>query len=256
MNPINKALIVEDEPLARKRLKKLLLPYAAQLQLLGEAENGEEGLLMIEALKPDFVFLDIQMPVMNGFEMLLKLSYQPYLIFTTAYDDHAIRAFEENSIDYLLKPIRAERLERTMEKISKLNQSNHKPFQDQEKFQAIIDSLTPPKTINSLTVNVGDRILLIKLEQVVFFQAEDKLTNVVITSGSTYIVTHSLSQLQEKLPDYFMRVSRSFILNENEVHEIRKGFNGKLVFEMKHGAQPKITSGTAYTSLIKEKWKF
>ncbi len=250
------ALIVEDEPLARQRLKKLLLPYAHQLAIVGEAINGEDGIEMIERLKPDFVFLDIQMPVINGFDMLLKLSYQPYIIFTTAYDEYAIKAFEQNSIDYLLKPIRPERLKITIDKISKIEASRNPQLLDQNSFKELIRHFDTPKTIRSITVHLGDKISIVNLNKIVFFQAEDKLTVLHTQSGKKHLITHSLSQLEKKLPDHFIRLNRSTIINENETFEIRKGFHGKLVFEMKASSKSKISTGSSYISTIKERLKF
>jgi two-component system LytT family response regulator len=251
-----KALIVEDELLARQRLKKLLLPYAHQLEIIGEATNGEEGLKMIESLRPDFIFLDIQMPILNGFEMLLKLTFKPYIIFTTAYDEYAIKAFEENSIDYLLKPIRSERLEITMDKIAKLETKTDSQLFDQNSIDTLIQHLQPSKKIRSITVSLGDKITIVSLDDIVFFQAEDKLTTIYTKGQKKHLITQSLSQLEKKLPDYFMRLNRSSIINDREILEIRKGFNGKLVFEMKHTDKTKITTGSSYTSLVKERLKF
>ncbi|WP_310587864.1 LytR/AlgR family response regulator transcription factor [Emticicia agri] len=114
-----KTILIDDEPLAISRLKRLLSHYSAVISIIDEAHNGQEGLEKIEAQKPDLIFLDIEMPLMTGFEMLANLSYMPKVIFSTAYDQYAIRAFEENSVDYLLKPIEAERLEKTIEKLKK-----------------------------------------------------------------------------------------------------------------------------------------
>ncbi len=256
MTQIYKTLIVEDEYLARQRLKKLLTPYSNQLDIIGEATNGEDGARMVEELKPDFVFLDVQMPVLNGFDMLLKLSYQPYIIFTTAFDEYAIKAFENNSIDYLLKPIRPERLEVTMNKIANLKQSTPSGSLDIDHIQELISHLQAPKTIRSITVYLGDKINIVKLEDIVFFQAEDKYISVHTTTGEKHLITQSLSQLEKKLPDYFIRLNRSCMINESEIKEIRKGFNGKLVFEMQDVNHTKITSGSSYTSIIKERLKF
>ena len=251
-----KAIIIEDETLARQRLKKLLLPYSHQLEIVGEATNGEIGLKMIEDLNPDFIFLDIQMPVLNGFEMLLKLTLKPFIVFTTAYDEYAIKAFEENSIDYLLKPIRPERLEITMNKISRLETSSSSPSIDQTSINRLIEQFQTPKTMKSITVSLGDRITIVDLSDIVFFQSEDKLTTIYTKSQKKHLITQSLNQLEKKLPLSFMRLCRSSIINEQEILEIRKGFNGKLVFEMKDYYKTKITTGTSYISSIKERLKF
>ncbi|UTW66359.1 response regulator transcription factor [bacterium SCSIO 12643] len=249
-----KAIIIEDESLARQRLYKLLQPYSNQIEIIDEAVNGGEGLQKVEALQPDLIFLDIQMPVLNGFEMLMKLSVKPYIVFTTAYDEYAIQAFEENSIDYLLKPIRPERLEVTMSKISRLKPESQ-TF-DHQSIQTLLQHLHPPKVMRSITVSLGDKITIVNLNDIVLFQAEDKLTTVYTVDQKKHLISQSLSQLEKKLPEHFMRLNRSSIINEHEIHEIRKGFNGKLVFEMKHINQMKITTGSSYTAAIKERLKF
>jgi two-component system LytT family response regulator len=115
-----KTIIIDDEAIGLKRLKKLLTNYPL-FDVVAEATNGREGLELIESLKPDIIFLDIEMPVMNGFDMLRLVMHHPKVVFTTAYDQYAMKAFEENSIDYLLKPIEKERLDLT---VSKLQTSN------------------------------------------------------------------------------------------------------------------------------------
>ena len=109
-----KTILIDDEPLAIGRLKRLLAQYPEDFEVVAVAANGQEGLEMIENLAPDIIFLDIEMPVMSGFDMLSKLSEVPIVVFATAFDQYAIRAFEENSIDYLLKPIEADRLDKTV----------------------------------------------------------------------------------------------------------------------------------------------
>lgn len=256
MKTMHKVLIVEDELLARKRLRRLLQNYDDQIEIIGEATNGKEGLEMIDALQPEFVFLDIQMPILNGFDMLMKLSHQPYIIFTTAFDEYAIKAFEKNSIDYLLKPIRPERLAVTMEKIAKLtSETKSDPF-DQVKLEMLMNHLQPAKTMRSITVHLGDKINIVSLEDIIFLQAEDKYVALHTKDGKKHLITQSLSQLEKKLPDTFFRINRSSIINENEIHEIRKSFNGKLDFEMKDKENTKITSGSSYNTTVKERLKF
>lgn len=256
MSDKHTVIIVEDEILARQRLKKLLLPYKDNLDIIGEAKNGEEGLQLIESLHPDFIFLDIQMPVMNGFDMILKLSKQPYIIFTTAFDEYAIKAFEENSIDYLLKPIRQERLDITIKKMDKEISSNRERIYIQDQLKTLLDQIKPIKQLRSITVKSGDKIQIVNVNDIAFFQAEDKLTVIYTTSGKRHLITQSLSQLDEKLADNFFRINRSAIINEDFIEEIRKGFNGKFVFQMKNNLNTKLTSGSTFSAIIKKKLKF
>ena len=249
-------VIIDDEALARKRLRKLLTPYSDKIEIIGEASNGKEGLEIIQKHDPDFAFLDIQMPMMNGFEMLQNLPQSPYIIFTTAYDEYSLQAFEENSIDYLLKPIREERLQKTIQKMEGLQPSNQLKQENDDQLSSILEHLNTPKKINSLTITAGDRIIILKLTDVVYFLAEDKLTTVVTKQKKEYFISHSLSQLSAKLPTDFIRINRSCIINETEVSDIRKGFNGKLSFTMNDSQNTKFSSGSSYTAAIKERWKF
>lgn len=251
-NPL-KALIIEDEHLASKRLEKLMEPYADEVEIVGKATNGEEGLELIDLCQPDFIFLDIQMPVMNGLEMLMKLEKQPYIVFTTAYDEYALQSFEENSIDYLLKPIQPKRLEKTIQKLLNITRANQSAGIEVDQLAQLVNQLQKPKPINVIRANVGDRIVIIKLENILYLKAEDKLTTVVTADEKEYFITPSLSQLQPKLPENFIQLSRSYIANEDYVTEIRKGFNRKLIFEMKDGE--KITVGTSFSTTLKERWK-
>lgn len=249
-------IIIDDEFLARQRLKKLLTPYTDKITVIGEADNGASGLELIETLRPEFVFLDIQMPVMNGFEMLDKLTYQPFIVFATAFDEYAIKAFETNSIDYLLKPIRSERIDLTIQKIINLQKKSAAGIWEKGKLQALIEQLRPEKKLQSITVHKKDKIKIVSLKDILLFQSEDKLTRMLTRDEEKHLLTHSLNQLDQKLPDHFIRLNRSTIINENEVLEIQKGFNGKLVFVMKDKEATKITTGSSYTSSIKERLRF
>ncbi len=251
-----KVIIVEDESLARQRLKKLLAPYGNLIEIVGEASNGAEGLELISSIKPDFIFLDIQMPVMNGFDMVLKLPYQPYIVFTTAFDEYAIKAFEENSIDYLLKPIKPERLELTIDKMKSVMKKDTGTPVSEDNLRTLLAQMMPEKKLVSITVHSGDKITIINLDDIAFFQAEDKMTVVYQPTGKKHLISQSLSQLEKKIPDHFMRINRSYIINENNIKEIRKGFNGKFVFYMNDTNDTKLTSGSTYTAVIRKRLKF
>jgi len=256
MSSTLKAIVIDDEALARKRLLKLLSPYTEVIEVIGEAANGEEGMQLIKDKAPDCVFLDIQMPVLNGFEMLQQLTHPPFIIFTTAFDEYALKAFDENTIDYLLKPISEGRIKKTIEKIQSIHQSDQAQEKSNQQLQYIVDQLNATKKLKSITINSGDRIIILKLTDVCFFKAEDKLTTVVTTEGKEYFITHSLNQLTSRLSDDFIRVSRSCIIHENEIGDIHKGFGGKILFTMKDPKKTRISSGSSYTAAIKERWKF
>ncbi|MBK0383763.1 response regulator transcription factor [Pedobacter sp. SD-b] len=240
-------IIIDDEELARQRLTRLLTPYKF-IEIIAEASNGKEGLKLVEEMQPDMIFLDIEMPVMNGFEMLSKIKKQPKVIFTTAYDQYAIKAFEENSLDYLLKPIEKERLEKSMEKL----QETHKPMA--LPLQQLLNELKPKKEIKTLTVKIGDKILLIALDRIVAIEAEDKYVFLHTEDGSKHLTDFTLSGLEEKLPDDFCRIHRGVIINTNFIKEIRKSFNGALVFVMNNKEQIKFTSSRGNSEALRKRF--
>lgn len=243
-----KTIIIEDEQLARQRLKRLLANYA-EVEITAEAENGAQGLELINQHQPDLIFLDIEMPILNGFEMLAKLKENlPKVVFTTAYDQYAIKAFEEGSIDYLLKPIELERLDKT---IAKLKQTNlAKPAIAIEDLLLQIKGKTTSKT---LTVKLGDRILLIKFEDIVHIQAEDKYVFLHATDGKKHLTDYTLSTLEDKLPEDFLRIHRSDIINTNHITEIRRGFNGALIFVMSNGS--KVSSSRSNSESLRARFE-
>ncbi|WP_316786722.1 LytR/AlgR family response regulator transcription factor [Pedobacter frigiditerrae] len=240
-----KTIIIDDEQLARQRIKRLLTQYD-EIEIIAEAENGAEGLEIIESLKPDLVFLDIEMPVLNGFEMLAKLKHHPKVVFTTAYDQYAIKAFEEGSIDYLLKPIEIERLDKT---IKKLKQTNLAPAQ--VPIEELIRQIQGKKSIKTLTVKLGDKILLIKLDDIVHIQAEDKYVFLHTVDGKKHLTDFTLSTLEEKLPEEFLRIHRSEIINTEYIKEIRKGFNGALIFVLNNADETRVTSSRSNSEALR-----
>ncbi|PTS95465.1 DNA-binding response regulator, partial [Pedobacter sp. HMWF019] len=241
-----RTIIIDDEELARQRLKRLLSVYD-HLNIIAEAANGAEGLQQIEKHQPDLIFLDVEMPVLNGFEMLSQLKKQPKVIFTTAYDQYAVKAFEEESIDYLLKPVEAERLEKSMQKLQK----HQGVTAIQIPFELLADKFNIKKEIKTLTVKIGDRILLIKLADITFIEAEDKYVFLNTADGKRHLTDFTITALQEKLPDTFLRVSRSTIINSDAIKEIRKSFNGTLVFLLTDTAGSKCSSSRGYTQALK-----
>lgn len=247
---IFKTILIDDEKLALSRLKRLLADYQDIIEIIGEANNGEEGVGIIEKLRPDLIFLDIEMPAMNGFEMLAKLDFMPIVVFATAFDEYAIRAFEENSIDYLLKPIEKERLEITIKKLEQSRKNKPQDF-DNQFFLNFVEQLKPKKEIQSIAVKTGERILLVKLEDISYFEAEDKYTFLTTKDGKKHLTDYTITVLEEKLPAFFIRVSRSTIINTNLIKEIQKYFNGKFMLLLDDKNQSKIESGLKYNENIK-----
>ncbi|REA62176.1 DNA-binding response regulator [Dyadobacter luteus] len=248
-----KTILIDDEPLALSRLRRLLQKYPDTFHIIGEAQNGVEGLVQINQLQPDLIFLDIEMPLLNGFEMLAKLSRMPMVIFSTAFDQYAVRAFEEKSVDYLLKPVEDERLQKTIEKLrnmtdtAKSNGSN--PYT--ENLLRLLEEMKPKKEIFSLSVKSGDRILLIQLTEITHFEAEEKYVFLNTLDGQKYLLNYTLTSLEEKLPDHFLRISRAGIVNSHHIKEIRKHFNGKFTIMMRDRKASQLSSGSTYGDVIR-----
>ncbi|WP_379084945.1 LytR/AlgR family response regulator transcription factor [Pedobacter sp. UC225_65] len=240
-----KTIIIDDEQLARQRIKRLLAQYD-EVDVVAEAENGAEGLELIQLHQPDLIFLDIEMPILNGFEMLAKLSNPPKVVFTTAYDQYAIKAFEEGSIDYLLKPIETERLDKTIKKLKQTALSA-----PQLPIEELIRQIQGKKTIKTLTVKLGDKILLIKLEDIVHVQAEDKYVFLHTSDGKKHLTDYTLAVLEEKLPEEFLRIHRSEMINTDYIKEIRKGFNGALIFVLNTANETRVTSSRSNSEALR-----
>jgi two-component system LytT family response regulator len=240
-------LIIDDEPLARQRLKRLLKEQDT-IQVVGEAENGADGLMQIRALKPELIFLDIEMPVFNGFQMLSQLTDPPKVIFTTAYDQYAVKAFEEESIDYLLKPIEAERLAKAVMKLRNKQENFLIPL------ELLMKQLNPKKEIKSLSVKIGDRIILVRLQELSSIEAEDKYVFLNTEDGKRHLTDFTLAALIEKLPDTFVRISRGTIINTDLIREIRKSFNGTYSFLMKNAVESKLQSSRSYGTALRERF--
>ncbi len=250
-----RTLLIDDEPLALVRLRRLLVPHEATFNIIGEAGNGAEGLAFIEAEQPDVIFLDIEMPVLNGFEMLAGLTTMPLVIFATAYDQYAIRAFEENSVDYLLKPIEAGRLARSAQKIRHLVErdgaSNRRnPMSDN--LMQILAQMQPKKEIHSLSVKTGDKIVLIPLTDIAYFEAEDKYVFLCMIDGQKHLTNYTLTTLSEKLPDTFLRVSRSAIVNRFKITEMHRHFDGKYLLVLADRKATRLTTGSTYADAIRQ----
>ncbi|MCE7043707.1 LytTR family DNA-binding domain-containing protein [Dyadobacter sp. CY312] len=253
MNFPLKTILIDDESLALSRLRRLLEKHPETFQIVSEAQNGGEGLAQINKYQPDLIFLDIEMPILNGFEMLSKLNRMPMVVFSTAFDQYAIRAFEENSVDYLLKPVENDRLLKTIDKLRNMplagNTSVHNPYADN--LLRLLEEMKPRKEIFSLSVKTGDRILLIQLTEITHFEAEEKYVFLNTLDGQKYLLSYTLTSLEEKLPDHFLRISRAGIVNSHHIKEIQKHFNGKFTILMRDRKSSQLSSGSTYGEVIR-----
>ena len=215
-----RALIVDDEPIARKVLREELEAFDS-VDVIGEAENGEAALRKILSFKPDVVFLDIEMPVMGGFELLNHLTggYLPAIVMVTAYDEHAIRAFEAGAVDYLLKPASQQRLTQALERARRLVRNPQEAAEHVAHLQQVgagsSEALKPKKIVGKL----GQEFFLLSPQEVLAFQAEGE--NVwIITAKQRYAATQNLKSIQDRLANsYFRRIHRNALVN---VEQIRK----------------------------------
>lgn len=247
---IYKALIVDDEPAARRMMRSMLSYHEGLVEIIGEATNGVEAIQMINDKKPDLVFLDIQMPGFNGFEVLQQLSYQPDIIFVTAYEEFALKAFSSFSVDYLLKPIRQERLDAALKKLKLFGRTTEPTNENLKKMVQDYAQKRP----SAFPVKLGDRILLFRYENISHFEADDKYVALFTVDGKKYLTDQTLVSLLEKLPDNFLRVQKSFIINKEKIREIHKHFNGRFVIIMEDKSQRRILSGLTFYEAIKREF--
>ncbi len=189
------------------------------------------------------------MPDLTGFEVLDRLQKKPIVIFTTAYEQYAIKAFETFSIDYLLKPIKEERLKQALEKLKQFGKLD--TSMDVGSLQEMIRQFQTPKKATALPIKTGDRIILLRFENIVYFEAQDKYESVFTESGQKYLIDQSLTVLEEKLPSQFYRIQKSYIINKDRIKEMHKHFNGRYLFTMDDKNGTKISSGRTYNEAIK-----
>jgi two-component system, LytTR family, response regulator len=250
MNYQWQTLIIDDEKLARDRLKRLIEDFKDVFRIVGEGSDGDQAMHLIETMKPDIVFLDVQMPGKNVFEMLAELQHKPFVVFCTAFDHYALEAFNSHSVDYLIKPVDTERLKRTVEKLNKITAKSY-----DESMSIVLDAvkkMESKQVPTSVPHRVGDKTILVKLEQVVYFEAEEKYVNFYNSEGKKFIYDQSLKTLEERLPENFIRVSRSIILNRHFINEVHKYFRGRSVFVMHDLNKTKIMSGRTYNEAVKQ----
>jgi two-component system LytT family response regulator len=224
-----KVLIADDEAIAREILQKQLHEYP-QVEIVAMCKNGKEALAAIEKYKPDLVFLDIQMPELNGIELAKSLTTEklPLIIFVTAFDNYALQAFEANAIDYLLKPFDQERFDKTFQKVLKqlqlTNKEDLKPVFD--KYSQFFQQFTQPDYPEIVTVKDGGRIQLLKTADLIYIEAEGNYISLQ-TEKSKHLLYETLSSFEQKLnPKIFVRIHRSTIVNINFIKEIQSHFNG------------------------------
>ncbi|RYZ32827.1 MAG: response regulator [Sphingobacteriales bacterium] len=207
-----KTILIDDEPLARSLLAELL-EDEKDIEIVASCNDGFEGLKAIQEFQPDLIFLDIQMPKITGFELLELLEHPPKVIFTTAFDEYALKAFEVNALDYLLKPISGERLQKALEKVRSQITQPTEPSAD-------VRNLQLPEQSQRIVVKDGGHIKIIPLPEVLYIEAADDY--VKVTTADKYFLKHQrMSHFEAQLPAHqFVRVHRSYIVNVQHIHKV------------------------------------
>lgn len=256
-----RAYLVDDEPLAIERLQRLLASFPA-IEIAGSATDPANAVAALDDANSepiDVLFLDIEMPGMNGFELLAHLTAQPFVIFTTAYDQHALRAFETNAIDYLLKPIEPEQLERALKKLGRIRPVAKPDWQQNPGLPQLLRELTASLREghatypNRIASRVGERISFLSLDEVTHFIAHDKLTFAVV-NGRRHCIDQTIADLERRLdPAKFLRIHRSALVNVSWIHEVNSWFAGKVVLTLKDAQRTQLTVARDRVRTLKDR---
>ena len=230
-----RAIIIDDERLARNELRKLLIDFP-EIEVVAEAANANEGLEKIESINPDLVFLDIQMPGKTGFDMLAELDRAPHVIFTTAYDEYALKAFEVNALDYLLKPVEPRRLADAIQKLH---------IQEEKELSLGNGETTVNREMlhedDQVFVKDGERCWFVKLSEVRLFESVGNYAKVFF-AGNKPLILKSLNALEERLDEkVFFRANRKHIVNLRMIDKVEPYFNGGLLLDLKGGEKIEVS---------------
>ncbi|MCF7807332.1 MAG: LytTR family DNA-binding domain-containing protein [Candidatus Marinimicrobia bacterium] len=235
-----KALLVDDERLSRNDLR-LLLENHKQITVIGEASNAEDGLQKIDELKPDLVFLDIQMPGMNGFDMLEHINSDIHVIFVTAFDEYALRAFEVNALDYLLKPVNPERLQQSIERLEQI------PEELEE------SDLRELEYNDRLLLKLDTSLGFLKVSTIICITSAGDYSELLCTNKKKVLVHKSMAEWESRLPaTFFNRIHRTTIVNMEYVDRLEEWFNNSYRVYMKGVEEPYVMS-RRYVAKLKQK---
>jgi two-component system LytT family response regulator len=217
------------------------------LEIVGEAADGPSAVETVRNTKPDLLFLDIDLPGCNGFQVLEQLDYQPAVVFTTAFNEHALRAFDTFAIDYLLKPIDSDALGRALGKLRAMG-FNH------TQFSRALDQLveiTGTRYLSRVSCRIGDRTVLVKVAEVLYFQADHKYTSVHVANGE-YLIDVPLIELEQRLnPRDFVRIHRSTLVNVAWISEIRRSYDGRLRVVLCDSKNTELVASRSYADNLR-----
>lgn len=227
-----RTIVIDDERLARKELINLLKQYV-HIDVIAESSNADDAKKKIESLHPELIFLDIQMPEKDGFQLLSELTYMPKVIFVTAYDEYALKAFDVSALDYLLKPVAPERLEETLSRLSNA--------EEPEVESADMTRRSRLKSEDQIFIKDGERCWFVTLSEVSRFQSEGNYVRVYFQNNKPMIL-RSLNNLEATLdPRSFFRANRKYIINLKWIDKVESWFNGGLMVTLKDGTELEIS---------------
>lgn len=253
--PEIRAIIADDEEQLRLYLKSKLARLWPELNICGLAQNGLEALEMIEKNKPDIAFLDIKMPGLSGIDVAGKMTGTCRVVFITAYDQYAVEAFENEAIDYILKPVTDERLVKTVNRLQKQILSAEPPAPDlSQTLERLLSALKAKEAgdfLKWIKVRHGEAVRLIAVEDIYYFKAEDKYT-VVKTRDGEFLIKKSIRQLTDELdPDQFWRIHRGTLVNAGRIAGVHRSFAGRLVIKLKDLPET-LSVSRGYAHLFKQ----
>jgi DNA-binding LytR/AlgR family response regulator len=250
--PSPRALIADDERLMREQLRGRLAVAWPELQVIAEARNGAEALALFDQERPELAFLDIRMPAPNGLEVARKIADRCHVVFVTAYEAHAVEAFERGAVDYLLKPVDRDRLAVT---VTRLKQRLNAPPADLGRLAALLANISleensAPAPLRWIQATVGNQLRIIAIDEVLFFQATDKYTRVVLRNGEALIRKPLKEIIEETDPEQFWQIHRSTIVNIHAVANVTRDIQGRPIVSLKDHPE-RLEVSRAYAHLFK-----
>lgn len=256
LNLAPRALIADDERLMREQLKGRLAQVWPELQIVAEASNGIEAIELAAATTPDIAFLDIRMPGHSGIEVAAQLDDAIHIVFVTAYDEYAIQAFERGAIDYLLKPVAADRLQRTVTRLQDQIATKESPSRDGALIAELVGRLRSSASAKKpllewIQASIGDRLEFIAVDEVLFFQAADKYTRVVRPTGEALIRKPIYELLGELNLDQFWQIHRSTIVNVRAIAEVGRDLRGHPIVRLR-GNDERLEVSRSFAHLFKQ----
>src|ERR1051326_7627958 len=225
-----RTILIDDDQSNLSSLSEKLAKHCPQVQIVAQCDNAQDGIMAIDSLQPDMVFLDIEMPVMNGFVMLQQITHKNFeLIFVTAYDHYAIKAIRYSALDYLVKPVEIEELKAAVTK-AEANRSNRSSHLQ---LELLLEQLNK-KQLRRITIPTTEGLQFINVEDIVYLEASNNYTNIFLSTNQKFLVSRTLKDFEEMLPgETFLRIHHSNIINKYYVEKYIRGEGGQVV--MRHG---------------------